>query len=58
MLALGVFGFVVCVSGAFCVEEVVVVVTVVSEATMSGDSLRTGFYPLERSQDVFSWDPL
>jgi len=21
-------------------------------------ALRTGFYPLERSQDVFSWDPL
>jgi hypothetical protein len=21
-------------------------------------ALRPGFYPLERSQDVFSWDPL
>jgi hypothetical protein len=21
-------------------------------------ALRAGFYPLERSQDVFSWDPL
>jgi hypothetical protein len=21
-------------------------------------ALRSGFYPLERSQDVFSWDPV